>query len=239
MELWKALSLDMDCHRMVALVGGGGKTTSLYALAHEARQTGKTVIITTSTHMMPHPALFLTDTTEPAALRALLEQYGVVTVGDLARENKMTGAGDLSACKAEADVVLVEADGARLRPLKVPAGHEPVIPPEADAVVAVCGMDCLGGAIEMVCHRPEQVAELLGKSVEEAITHEDVVKILLSDRGGRKSVGDRPYRVILNKADTHERQAGAAQIAALLAAADVESTITHYAEEERGGLCWF
>lgn len=239
MELWKALGLDMDRHRMLALVGGGGKTTSLYALAHEARLAGRRVIITTSTHMMPHPALFLTDSTEPAALRAMLEQYGVVTVGDLAREDKMTGAGNLDVCKAEANVVLVEADGARLRPLKVPAGHEPVIPPQADAVVAVCGMDCLGGAIEVACHRPEQVAALLGKSVEDTVTRGDVVKILLSDRGSRKGVGDRPYRVILNKADMPQRQAEAERIAGLLAAAGVESAVTHYAEEERGGLCWF
>lgn len=229
----------MACHRLVALVGGGGKTTSIYALAREARLAGQTVIVTTSTHMMPHPGIFLTASTQAANLQTLLEQYGIVTVGDLTREDKMSGAGDLAACKAEADIVLVEADGARLRPLKVPADHEPVIPPEADAVIAVCGMDCLGKAIGAVCHRPERVAELLDKPIEALVTPADAAKILLSDRGSRKNVADKPYRVILNKADSPARQAGAAEIAALLGQAGVSSAMTEYAEEERGGLCWF
>ncbi len=239
MELWKTLGLDMARHRLVALVGGGGKTTSLYALAHEARLVDSTVITTTSTHMMPHPTLFLTDSGEPAHLRALLGQYGIITVGDLTREDKMTGPRDLGVCKEVADIVLVEADGARVRPLKAPADHEPVIPPEADAVVAVCGMDCLGGAIERVCHRPQQVAALLERPLDHIITPADVAKILLSERGSRKNVGVRPFACILNKADTPARQAGAEEIAAALSAERVSAAITYYTEEEQGGLCWF
>ena len=72
MRLWDKLGLDMDRHRVIALVGGGGKTTTMYALAREAREAGKTVIVTTTTHILPHPALFMTDETDPAALRALV-----------------------------------------------------------------------------------------------------------------------------------------------------------------------
>ena len=108
MELWKALGLDMDRHPMVALVGSGGKTTSLYALAREGRQAGRTVIVTTSTHMMPHPGLYLTGSSARESLRGLLGQYGIVTVGEMVKEYKMTGATDLAACKEEADLVLVE-----------------------------------------------------------------------------------------------------------------------------------
>ena len=239
MELWKALGLDMDRHPMVALVGSGGKTTSLYALAREGRQAGRTVIVTTSTHMMPHPGLYLTGSSARESLRGLLGQYGIVTVGEMVKEYKMTGATDLTACKEEADLVLVEADGARLHPLKVPAEHEPVIPPMADAVVAVCGLDCLGLPIGEICHRPEQVAALLGKPLEATVTPGDVVTILLSGGGSRKGVGERPYRVILNKAETPWRQEAGREVGALLAAAGVQSTMTEYTEEERGGLCWF
>jgi hypothetical protein len=31
MELWRRLALDPAAHRLVTLVGGGGKTTLLYA----------------------------------------------------------------------------------------------------------------------------------------------------------------------------------------------------------------
>ena len=70
MRLWDKLGLDMDHHRVIALVGGGGKTTTMYALAREAREAGKTVIVTTTTHILPHPALFMTGEPDPAALRA-------------------------------------------------------------------------------------------------------------------------------------------------------------------------
>ncbi len=239
MELWNTLKLDMEQHRLIALVGGGGKTTNLYALAHQARQAGKRVIVTTSTHMMPHPSLFLTDTSRPDTLQELLARYGIVTVGHLSREDKMTGADDLAACKAVADVVLVEADGARLRPLKAPADHEPVIPPQADAVLAVCGMDCLGGTLGTICHRPERVSALLDKPLDGVITPSDVAKILLSETGSRKNAGGLPFRCVLNKADTEARRAGAEEIAALLEQAGVTAAITCYTEEEQGGLCWF
>ena len=41
MELWKALGLDMERHRVVTLVGGGGKSSTMYALARQARDAGK------------------------------------------------------------------------------------------------------------------------------------------------------------------------------------------------------
>lgn len=239
MELWRALDLDMERHRLIALVGGGGKTTSIYALAHQARIQGKTVVISTSTHIMPHPRIVLTGSTEKAELGPLLKEHGIVLVGTMAREGKMVGAGDLGHCKAVADIVLVEADGARMQPLKVPGDHEPVLPDQADAVIALCGMDSLGQPIGTVCHRPERVTQLLDKQPEETITPQDVAKILLSPEGSRKNVGDKPYRVILNKADSLKRRAGAAEIAALLAQAGVTAAITEYKEEERGGLCWF
>ena len=37
------------------------------------------------------------------------------------------------------DLVLVEADGSKRLPCKVPADHEPVLLPESDIVVAVLG----------------------------------------------------------------------------------------------------
>ena len=53
--LWTALSLDPAIHRCVTFVGGGGKTSTMYALAQACRLAGKTVVITTTTHIMPHP----------------------------------------------------------------------------------------------------------------------------------------------------------------------------------------
>ena len=88
-----------------------------------------------------------------------------------------------------ADVVLVEADGAKRLPLKAPAEYEPVIPPCADAVAAVAGMDAVGQAVGAVCHRPERVCALLGAGAEHVLTPEDVALLLAKPPGGAEGCG--------------------------------------------------
>ena len=124
MGIWEKLKLDMNTHRLVALVGAGGKTSTLYALTKEGVEAGKRVVVTTTTHIMPHPKLPLTDHMEE--LPALLERHPAVTLGKFFQPDKLSEAGRPEACLQWADLVLVEADGARLRPLKAPADHEPV-----------------------------------------------------------------------------------------------------------------
>ena len=153
MGIWEQLGLDMARHRMVALVGAGGKTSTLYALARQAADSGRTVVVTTTTHILRHPGLPLVEEPTPERLRAALEGHGVVTVGTVFRGDKLSGAGTPEELRRAADVVLVEADGAKRLPLKAPAEYEPVIPPCADAVAAVAGMDAVGQAVGAVCHR--------------------------------------------------------------------------------------
>lgn len=240
MSLWSDLHLDMDRHRAVTLVGGGGKTTAMYALAHEAREAGRTVIVTTSTHIMPHPRLFLTDDPEPGHLRECLDRHGVITLGTLGRADKLCGTGEIGVCKTVADIVLIEGDGARIKPLKVPAEHEPVIPPESDAVLALAGMDALDRPIGEICHRPERVAAFLDKPLDAPVTEEDYIRILSSPAGSRKSVAEgMDYRCILNKTDTSDLRRRAEVIAAGLSRLGILTLIQRYSEKERGGLCWF
>lgn len=238
MHLWEQLNLDMDRHRVVTLVGGGGKTSLMYALARQARDSGRTVIVTTSTHIMPHPGIYLTDDPDPAELAAHVQEHGIITLGTMSRADKLSGVGEIEACKQAADVVLIEGDGAKLRPLKVPAAHEPVIPPGTDAVVAVAGVDSVGQPIRDICHRIEQVCALLDKSPNAVVEEEDVVRILSSPRGSRKSVSPQmSFRCVLNKADVNPD--AARRIASRLYWLGIQTAITSFEEKERGGLCWF
>ena len=239
-DIWGALKLDWRIHRAVALVGGGGKTSALYALARQARDGGRTVVVTTTTHMMPHPNLPLTDDPDPAALRALVDSCGVVALGRFLRPDKLSGVEDLASALQAADVVVIEADGARLHPLKAPGEHEPVVPPWADAVVAVAGMDCVGRAVGETCHRPERVCALLGCGMEHRIVPADVAAILASPQGGRKQVAPgMTFRCLLNKADTPRRLEYAREIGRILGEMGIESGITRFAQRERGGACLF
>ena len=98
----------------------------------------------------------------------------------------------------------MEADGAKRLPLKVPAQWEPVIPEIAEVVVGVIGLDCIGKNISDTAHRPNDVADFLGKCVEDVVTWEDAARIAVSEKGLRKDVGGRKFLVYLNKADVLE-----------------------------------
>jgi len=238
MGIWTELGLDPARHGLVALVGGGGKTTTLWALAHEAALAGKTVAVTATTHMMPPPGLPLTD--DPACLPELFRSHPVVVLGRWDAPHKITSPLPPHRLRSLADVALVEADGARTRPLKAPAGHEPVIPPNADAVVAVAGLDALGQPIEAVCHQIERVTALLGKNSSQTVTETDVARLLAHPQGGRKGVpAGAEFRCLLNKADTPGLREKGLAIQKLLAAEVIFAAVHTYSKEERGGACWF
>ena len=136
---------------------------------------------------------------------------------------------------AAADVVLIEADGARHLPLKLPASHEPVIRPETTAVLGVAGLSCIGKTLREVCFRAElaesvpELCDLPGGKVKQeekagrqegaagqTVTAEVVAAILVSEQGTRKNAGDRPYLAVLNQCTTPERKAAGEKILRLL-----------------------
>jgi molybdenum cofactor cytidylyltransferase len=116
--------------------------------------------------------------------------------------------------------LLIEADGSRMKPVKAPAAHEPVIPPFVETVVVVAGLSALGQPLtpEWV-HRPEIFANLSGLTPGERITPESLVRVLSHQRGGLKDIPEGARRlVLLNQADTPELQAVAGSMAGALLA---------------------
>ncbi|MFR2214105.1 MAG: selenium cofactor biosynthesis protein YqeC [Ruminococcus sp.] len=96
--------------------------------------------------------------------------------------------------------MLIEADGAKRKPLKVPADWEPAIPDFADVVVSVIGLDCLGKPICETAHRAEYTSSFLEKSGSTCYRRRHR-KIATSVHGLYKNVDHKVYRVYLNKAD--------------------------------------
>lgn len=238
MGIWTELGSDPARCGLVALVGGGGKTTTLWALAHEAALAGRTVLVTATTHMMPLPGVPLTH--DPGRLPELFRNCPVVLLGRWDAPHKITSPLPPEALRGLADVVLAEADGARNLPLKAPADHEPVIPPNADAVVAVAGLDALGRPIEEVCHRIERVTAILSKNSSQTVTEADMACLLAHPQGGRKGVpAGAEFRCLLNKADTPQLRERGLAIQKLLAAEGIFAAVHTYSKEERGGTCWF
>lgn len=114
------------------------------------------------------------------------------------------------------DLVLIEADGSKLLPCKVPADHEPVLLPESDIVVAVLGLSALGRSLKECCFRLEKAKKLLLADENHLLTEKDMAAILLSNQGLRKDVGDRRYIAVLNQCDDRIVRESAEQIGEIL-----------------------
>lgn len=202
---WDLLELDIEKYPVIAVVGGGGKTSLIYRLNEELLSMGKRVIITTTTHMVYEPERPFARGGEEGEVKELLERYGYAAAAELDEEQgKITSLSQekLLRLKELCDVMLIEADGSRQKPLKVPAEWEPVIPSFANVVISVVGLDCLGKPICETTHRMERTSEFLKKRMDAPVTEEDIVKIASSIHGLFKNVEGRVYRVYLNKSDT-------------------------------------
>jgi probable selenium-dependent hydroxylase accessory protein YqeC len=127
----------------------------------------------------------------------------------------------VDALAPRADLVLVEADGARGRSLKLPAPHEPVIPSASTLVIVVAALDVLGEPLaEDRVHRLDRVAAACAKAPGEAVVAEDVARVL-GDAGGYRARIPRKSRagVFLNKVEDEATLAAAGAIASPLQSA--------------------
>ncbi len=199
---WRELpeALGLTDREIVSFVGGGGKTTGLFALA--ATRSGPTVV-TTTTKMGRDRTGGLPVLIGPSDIEvAAAAEKGSIIVWGEADENRATGV-TVDACARYLDLVdtvVVEADGSRRRPFKAPLDYEPVVPPATTTLVACCGMAALDTPIREGCHRPERVATIVGAGVEDLLTPDRLVQVLLSTEGSTKN---RPasarFAVVLNR----------------------------------------
>ena len=162
------------------------------------------MIITTTTHMAGESELPFARGGDAVRVKELLDKERYVIAAEYEEDTgKYASLTDekLEELRELCDVMLVEADGAKHHPVKVPEKWEPVIPRCADIVISVIGLDCLGQPISQSAYRMERTSEFLRKSLEAPITEEDIVKIATSICGLFKDVEERVYRVYLNKSD--------------------------------------
>lgn len=193
-----ASRLDLGTQELVSLVGGGGKTTTLFALG---QQLMGTTILTTTTKMGRDrdggfPVLVGPSDGE---LADALVQHRSVLVWRSTDERKALGVAP-EVCDAWMDIadnVVVEADGSRRKPFKAPREFEPVIASRTTTVIACVGADALGRVISDQCQRPLRVAAIAGCSPYERLTPERAASVLLSDRGSKKGVPAAARFVVL------------------------------------------
>ena len=167
---------------VTSVIGSGGKTSLLAALA---RELPGTVVLTTTTHILPFEGVPLVTSADADDVRAALARSRVVCVGsrvqkDGSRAEKngklTTPSLGIEQLTALADHVLVEADGAHRLPLKAHAPWEPVVPACSARTVLVLGASGLGRPVRDVVHRPDVFCELADCAPEDSATPELVAR---------------------------------------------------------------
>ena len=226
----------------IAFVGAGGKTTAIFKLAREllasTENITKKIIVTATSHL----GVWQIPLADHHFMIDSLDELGEFPDG----VTLITGAlaGDrtlpinpvllswLCAISEQRKIpILIEADGARERPLKAPAVHEPPIPDFVSTVVVVAGLNGLGNPLtEEYVFRSQCFRELHnslrlqtnGKMMDhfakpaghEVVTPEMLVGALTHPEGGVKNIPPRTRRVVLlNQAESPELLSAGGQIA--------------------------
>lgn len=202
--------------RVIALVGAGGKTSSLFMLAEAYAAQGLRVAVTTSTHMGRRPGGFIASREELERYLAGDPKGRICLCASPSGEHKMSAPDFMDLLPQYFDRVLIEADGSRRLPLKIPADYEPVIPDYTDAVLVLAGLSALGRPLGEVCHRLEIALRLLAKQAADPVGPADVAALLTA--GYVEPFLQKNFRggVLLNQADDAGLLAEAEKIAALL-----------------------
>ncbi len=225
MDLLDAFAISPDRHELVSLVGAGGKTTAMFALAQALKSLQMRVLVTTTTNIF-YPeknecdAVIVNEAPDANMFHGV--SGGTITVlgGTVVNERKLAGVykGVIEKLHQERlfDGILVECDGSKRKPIKAAAHYEPIVPGTTTRTIGVIGLDALGQPIdEEHVHRAEIFCDVVGRALGAPLDAQAVVELIMSPRGLFKGVPETcPRYVLLNKADTSERRDCAAAIAA-------------------------
>ena len=230
MELSERLGLCPGRERIVSIVGAGGKTTLMYALAGEYARRGLRVGAGTTTHILRPAAdgrVAVVCDGDPGALERALADGRIAVAGTPARgaPGKLAAPAPetLAWLAAHTDALFLEADGSRRLPVKFPNSTEPVIPDGTGRVIAVAGLSALGRPFDEVCHRAPLAREALG--IPEGAS------VLLAGYGRFSPT------VLLNQADTPNLREQGEQTAALLRAGGIEKVLILSLRQEAEITC--
>ena len=204
---------------IVAVVGAGGKKSTLYALT--AGIGG--AVLTATVHIPPfegHVGHLVVAERPSEAVETVDEgdwPLGLVPDrdGDRGRYLGYDPATVDALASATDAPLLVKADGARRRRSKAPADDEPQVPASSTVVVPVVSVRVVGEPLsEERVHRSERVAAIADLSAGEEIGVDDVVAVLTHESGGLKRVPEgAAVRPLVNMVDDDGLEATARRVA--------------------------
>ena len=208
-------ALDLGAREHVAIVGAGGKTSLMFALAKDLRSKGGRVVTSTTTKIWYKEALRFpcvifsrSDSAWHKKVGEELKRCGHVFVGrGVLESGKLEGItpdlADVLYKDLHVDCIIIEADGAAGLPVKVPAPHEPVIPSSTTVVVAMMGLEVMGKNLDPdFVFRLTRFKDVTGLERGQRLTPISLARIFHSPQGLFKGAPVSARRIgFLNKLD--------------------------------------
>jgi probable selenium-dependent hydroxylase accessory protein YqeC len=208
-------AFDLGPQEHIALVGGGGKTTTLWSLGRELAALGPTIVTTTTKAGAPPEGVPLVEWERPLPDRSLhgsvaeaFARGSLIAVGSGVREGRLRAVtpeiADELFFRCAARYVVNEADGARMKPFKAPAEHEPVLASTTTLLIVLVGLDALGEPIdEEHLHRPERIVALSGAAAGQALEAAHVAAVVREYEARCAEVDEAArFAVLINKVES-------------------------------------
>lgn len=206
MKLIEALGLEDPT--LITLIGGGGKTTTLFRLGEELVCKNQPIVITTTTSIfMPKPSTYdvsiITKDIYEAKekVKENQDKKRILLGREIITGNKLKGF-----TPSEIDEIyidnkdrwfLVEGDGSNGRSLKIPDTHEPQVPSLSSVTIILIGADILGKKINIDnVHRHHLINEIIQKC-ENIVDKKLILDLVFHPLGITKGIPNTSNRVIL------------------------------------------
>jgi len=223
-----------------AFVGAGGKSTGMRAAAAWCVRAGFRARMTTTTRVGVEEFRGVSVRLVPDATgmaHAVRESERIILVAGalLEEEGKYRGVDSslIDGQEIPPDVVvLVESDGSRRRPLKMPTDREPVIPASASGVFAVMGASGFNEPVtEEICYNHEAALAILG-GAPQRFDARAIAAVASHQQGSRKGVrAGMRFHVILNQGDLEEKRPIGVEALALLSTLGIEASMLSLRKE--------
>ncbi len=203
--MYKSFSnlLNIISGDVISLIGGGGKTTSMLTLTQELSKKNS-VMFTTSTRIgNPDPEyydeslydmdfdqikhLILKNNDTPhrkLVFKYIIDEFHIKGIEKeeidyIARHEKRP------------KIIIVEADGAKMLPLKAHAEFEPVLPETTTKLIPVIGIDSLHKPLlEENVHRSELFSKFTGLEIGQNVSIDSIYQIFKNKKGYLKDVAN-------------------------------------------------
>lgn len=221
MGICQVLNINKEKREIISIVGAGGKTTIMQAMAEEFAKEGKNVLATTSTKMFANQLKFCHRTFYGSIPEDYRPSAGSITgLGKEISGEKILGIslGELKDIQNRGifHIILIEADGAKMKAMKAHGPKEPVVGDFTTITIGVIGLDSVGEPItEENIHRVDIFANHFGQRIGENLKEDTIAGFVLATNGLFKNSFGKKY-LFLNKANTKEQIESGRKILKLL-----------------------